>query len=263
MILVDPPNAAGHGRLWSHVASDTSFAELHAFARGLGLPQRGFDRDHYDVPAEWHDRVVAAGAHPVSSRELVARLVAAGLRRRKRAAAGVPAPAAIVPPVSAPHPTYDQLVAMPAWAEQPVPIAFEDANGHLNVRHYTGIASEGLDESLVELGIPQNWPAQGHACFSAEHHLTYLAELRTGDHLSARVRLLGRSERAAHALVYLLDDTHQRVSYVMEEVFLHIDLETRRTAPWPEDVAAGLDRRIAEDAELPWAPDVSGCLSLR
>ncbi len=88
-------------------------------------------------------------------------------------------------------PTYDQLVALPAYTEQPVPIAFEDVNGHLNVRHYLGIASEGLDESLVSLGVPQNWPAHGHACFSAEHHLTYLTELRTGDRLSARVRLVG------------------------------------------------------------------------
>jgi len=165
--------------------------------------------------------------------------------------------------VSSSHPTYDELVALAAYTEQPVPIAFEDANGHLNVRHYTGIASEGLDESLVDLGIPPNWPASGHACFSAEHHLTYLAELRTGGRMSARVRLLGRSERAAHALVYLLDDTHAQLSFVMEEVFLHIDMETRRTAPWPDDVAAALDERIARDAELGFDADTSGCLSLR
>lgn len=162
-----------------------------------------------------------------------------------------------------PHPTYDQLADLPAYAVQPVPVAFEDVNGHLNVRHYTGIASEGLDESLVELGIPQNWPVSGHACFSAEHHLTYLAELRTGDRMSARVRLLGRAERAAHALVYLLDDSHKRLSFVMEEVFLHIDMGTRRTAPWPEDVATALDKRIATDAGLPWEPDVSGSMRLR
>ena len=83
MILIDPPNAAGHGRLWSHLASDTSYDELHAFARELGIPERGFDRDHYDVPAEWYDRVVALGAHPVTSRELIRRLLDAGLRRRK------------------------------------------------------------------------------------------------------------------------------------------------------------------------------------
>ena len=83
-LLIDPPNAEGHGRLWSHLASDTSFEELHSFARQLGIPERGFDRDHYDVPAEWYDDVVAAGAEPVSSRELIARLHDAGLRRRKR-----------------------------------------------------------------------------------------------------------------------------------------------------------------------------------
>ena len=83
MILIDPPNAPGRGRLWSHVASDTSYDELHAFARELGVPERGFDRDHYDVPSEWYDKVVEAGATPVSSRELVTRLVKAGLRIRK------------------------------------------------------------------------------------------------------------------------------------------------------------------------------------
>ena len=82
-VLIDPPNASGHGRLWSHLASDDSYEELHAFARVLAIPERGFDRDHYDVPAEWYDQVLAAGAVPVSSRELVARLVASGLRRRK------------------------------------------------------------------------------------------------------------------------------------------------------------------------------------
>ncbi len=84
MILIDPPHAAGHGRFWSHLASDTSYDELHVFAQGIGIPERGFDRDHYDVPAERYDDVVAAGAVPVTSRELVARLHAAGLRRRKR-----------------------------------------------------------------------------------------------------------------------------------------------------------------------------------
>ena len=82
--MIDPPAVPSRGRMWSHLASDTSFDELHAFARELGIPERGFDRDHYDVPSEWYDQVLALGVEPVSSRELVTRLVAAGLRRRKR-----------------------------------------------------------------------------------------------------------------------------------------------------------------------------------
>ena len=83
MIMVDPPQVPMRGRLWSHVASDTSYEELHEFARAVGIPERGFDRDHYDVPAEWYDAVVAAGAEPVSSRDLVPRLRRRGLRRTK------------------------------------------------------------------------------------------------------------------------------------------------------------------------------------
>ena len=83
MILIDPPVWPAHGRFWSHLVSDVSFEELHAFARAVAVARRGFDRDHYDVPEHLYAALVAAGAVPVSSRELVRRLAAAGLRRRK------------------------------------------------------------------------------------------------------------------------------------------------------------------------------------
>jgi Protein of unknown function (DUF4031) len=92
-ILVDPAVWPGRGRYWSHLVSDTSFAELHAFARRLDIPPRAFERDHYDLPAELRDRAVALGAVPVSSRELVARLTAAGLRRPKGRRVGPPSAA--------------------------------------------------------------------------------------------------------------------------------------------------------------------------
>jgi hypothetical protein len=82
-ILVDPASWPGRGRLWCHMVSDESFDELHAFARACDIPARAFERDHYDVPAERRPEVVAAGAQEVRSRELVARLTAAGLRRPK------------------------------------------------------------------------------------------------------------------------------------------------------------------------------------
>ncbi len=82
-LLVDGAIWRGRGRVWCHLVSDVSYEELHAFARSVGIPERGFDRDHYDVPAEHRAAVVAAGAAEVSSKELVRRLTAAGLRRPK------------------------------------------------------------------------------------------------------------------------------------------------------------------------------------
>lgn len=83
-ILVDDPLWANHGTLWSHLVSDESLDELHAFAASVGIPPRAFDRDHYDVPIDRIDDLVAAGAERVSSRELVRRLLASGLRIRPK-----------------------------------------------------------------------------------------------------------------------------------------------------------------------------------
>jgi hypothetical protein len=82
-VYIDPPTWPGHGRLWSHLISDVSFDELHAFAEELGVPSRAFERDHYDIPAHRYADVVAAGAVEVSSREVVRLLTGAGLRRPK------------------------------------------------------------------------------------------------------------------------------------------------------------------------------------
>jgi len=79
-VLVDEPRWPAHGRLWAHLVSDESLAELHAFARSQSVAPRAFDLDHYDVPEEMIPRLVAAGAHPVSGKELVRRLIASGLR---------------------------------------------------------------------------------------------------------------------------------------------------------------------------------------
>lgn len=83
-ILVDTPRWPAHGRLWAHLVSDDNLAELHAFARAQSLPERSFDLDHYDVPEEVIERLIAAGARPVTARELVVALRDSGLRVRGR-----------------------------------------------------------------------------------------------------------------------------------------------------------------------------------
>lgn len=59
-LLVDDPIWPAHGRLWAHLVSDNSLDELHAFARTEGIPERAFDLDHYDVPAEMIPRLLSA-----------------------------------------------------------------------------------------------------------------------------------------------------------------------------------------------------------
>lgn len=84
MILVDRPAWPAHDTLWSHLVSDSSPAELHDFAAGLGIGRRAFDLDHYDIPASRYQDAVDAGAVPLGGGELTRRLLGSGLRVRGR-----------------------------------------------------------------------------------------------------------------------------------------------------------------------------------
>ena len=69
-VYVDPPLWPAHGTRFSHLVSDTSLEELHAFAAAAGIPGRAFDGDHYDVAEDRYGALVAAGAVPVETRQM-------------------------------------------------------------------------------------------------------------------------------------------------------------------------------------------------
>lgn len=112
MILIDPPRWPAHGTVFGHLVSDRSLAELHAFANGAGLPPQAFDHDHYDVPGSRYATLVAAGAVPVSERDLVRRLIASGLRVRRQ--------------VKTPTRHEARAVAVADWARLGLPIELRD-----------------------------------------------------------------------------------------------------------------------------------------
>ncbi|MHA7154331.1 DUF4031 domain-containing protein [Arthrobacter sp. TMN-50] len=80
VIYIDPPLWPAHGTEFSHLISDQSVAELHAFAAEAGIPERAFDDDHYDVPARCYSTLVASGAQEVDCGTLVRILIGSGLR---------------------------------------------------------------------------------------------------------------------------------------------------------------------------------------
>ena len=85
-ILVDAPRWARKpdDQRFAHLVSDTAHAEVHTFVAALRLPRPlRFHDDHYDIPEQWWGVAVDHGAQVVTTRELVRRLRAAGLRRTR------------------------------------------------------------------------------------------------------------------------------------------------------------------------------------
>jgi len=79
-VYIDPPRWPAHGTVFSHMISDASHVELHRTAEAIGLGERAFDEDHYDVPAKMYEAAIEAGAIAVGGGELIRILRRSGLR---------------------------------------------------------------------------------------------------------------------------------------------------------------------------------------
>jgi len=89
-ILIDSALWPWRDWMWCHMVSDTSITELKEFAASIGVPDKGFQGDHVDLPEHMREIAIANGARVVSSKELVLALCAAGLRLRPHERQGRP-----------------------------------------------------------------------------------------------------------------------------------------------------------------------------
>ena len=133
--------------------------------------------------------------------------------------------------------------------------------GHMNVMWYTHLFSVGMGGLFQILGL--NWEhVEEHqgGTFALESHTRYLSEVRVGQAVEIRSRLLGRSEKRFHVLHFMTNHEKQDVSATFEAVSAHVDMRSRRMAALPMDVTQRLDTLIAEHASLEWKAPTCGIM---
>jgi acyl-CoA thioester hydrolase len=161
-------------------------------------------------------------------------------------------------------PSFDQVDALPSLVQGFVAPEYIDANGHMNIRHHLDYCASGAEALCQEAGIDDDYRAgRGLGIFTAEHHIRYTGELHESDGVSVHARFLERSTRTGHLITFLLDRERRALACVVEIVVVHVDLSTRRPAPFPDDVAAVFDSRIAESRAVSWPAPVSGAMGIR
>lgn len=135
------------------------------------------------------------------------------------------------------------LAVDPAWI---------DAYGHLNAAHYVGIFDRVGFELLSQVGVGLDYTeATRCGIYTMNVHVAYLREVLAGDPLMLQVRLL---ESDSKRLLCLMELTQTRDGYLaatMEQLSLHVDLNTRRATPFPDALAARLARTVSEHAAQP------------
>lgn len=165
-------------------------------------------------------------------------------------------------PIDPSAPSPEQVLQVPSSTRGTVEEEWIDRNGHMNIRHYLDIGALATDQVVRAAGIDDDYRADRRmGVFTAEQHLTYLREMRLGTPYSAHVRILDRSAKACHLVALIMDRTHDRLACLFETVLVHVDLQSRSSTAFPEDVAAAYDRLQAEDrARSTWPAPVCGIL---
>jgi acyl-CoA thioester hydrolase len=161
-------------------------------------------------------------------------------------------------------PSFTQVTTLPTAVEASVTPDWIDLNGHMNIRHYFDLTARVILHGSVEAGIDTTYRVERRlGLFTAEHHLRYYTEVREGTRISGHLRIIERSEKVLHLMVFLVDHTRESLACTLEAVLLHVDLDTRRTTPLPDDAAAGFDRVISASRALPWLSPVCGVMGVR
>jgi acyl-CoA thioester hydrolase len=129
--------------------------------------------------------------------------------------------------------------------------AWIDFNGHLNMAYYHVLFDRALDEGFGLTGIgPDYTEERKGSCFTAEVHTVYKRELKLRDPVRVTLQLVDYDEKRLHYYLEIRHATEGWVSATMEGLSLHVNMETRKVSPFPDDIAANLAVMKAAHARL-------------
>src|SRR5258708_19934374 len=112
-----------------------------------------------------------------------------------------------------------------------------DYNGHLNMAYYNVLIDRAVDEAFLLVGLgPDYVRSRGASFFTAEAHVRYLRELKSGDPVRVALRLIDYDEKRLHLYAELHQAIEGWISATSEQLALHVDLKTKKVAPFPADV---------------------------
>lgn len=155
------------------------------------------------------------------------------------------------------------LTALPLYHRQTIPKDYLDAMGHMNVRWYMALFDEASWRFFASLGMDEKYYRERRlGGFALKHHIQYLAEVREGQAVAVRTRLLGRSEKRIHFMHFLINETEGNLAATLESLGTHADMRLRRSAPVPEDVAAKIDAMLEIHQQLNWQAPVCGVINV-
>lgn len=139
-----------------------------------------------------------------------------------------------------------------------------DYNGHLNLAYYHVIFDRGVDYVFDLLGVGQTYTEKNlGSCFALEVHVHYLQELSLDDELDVHFQLLDFDEKRLHFIQHLYHRDEGFLAATSEQMTLHVNMQSRRAAPFPEEAIEKIHSLHQAHAKLKVPDQVGHVIGIR
>ena len=139
----------------------------------------------------------------------------------------------------------DKLEMLSLYHRETIPESYLDAMGHMNVRWYMALFDTSVWNFFISQGLDQKYFIQKHmGVFALKHFIQYFAEVKVGETVAMRIRMLGRTEKRFHFMNFMINETTGNLSAILEVLGTHADLKLRKAVAMPQDIAQKFDDQI-------------------
>lgn len=151
--------------------------------------------------------------------------------------------------------------ALPCYHQQTILDSYLDVMGHMNIQYYLALFNDAAVNLLISVGMTETYiRTERNGAFALQQHINYVAEVHAGEQVSIHGRVVGRSPKRLHFMLFMVNDTTNKLAATLETLNSHADLDLRRTSPYPSPIAENLDALLAEHNALPWPAPLSGAM---
>ena len=139
-----------------------------------------------------------------------------------------------------------------------------DYNGHMNVAYYMLAIDKALDDIFDEIGMGIALVRERRmGPMALVNQIHYLDELLEGQEFRCDLQLLDADHKRMHYLVTMQHLAKGTVAATFEGLSINVDLEKRKSTPYPEDVRRRVEALRAAHAGLPRPPQIGATIGIR
>ena len=139
-----------------------------------------------------------------------------------------------------------------------------DYNGHMNVAYYVLAIDKAMDDIFDRLGMGiELVRTRRMGPMALVNQIQYLDELLEGQEFRCDLQVLDADHKRMHYFVAMHHLAKGTLAATLEGLSINVDLQARRSIPYPDDIRARLEALRAAHAGLPRPPQVGARIGIR